>query len=140
MLLDLKICTIPVGRSSRLKYLVKLKMDLVQISKFSKTVCAIVISLKIWSACPYLFSKNMRSSSAFGDKNGHAYQIFTLITIAVFENFEIETKIIHPQSLLQFQQIFQSTNRIMDQKLTSKFFKIRKFYKISEKRLSPTIR
>ena len=97
-------------------------MDLVQISKFLKTVCAIVISLKIGSACPYLFSKNMRSSSAFGDKNGHAYQMFTLITIAVFENFEIETKIIHPQSLLHFQQIFQSTNRIMDQKLTSKFF------------------
>ena len=38
---------------------------------------AIVISIKIWSAWPFLFSKNMRSSSAFGDENGHAYQIYT---------------------------------------------------------------
>ena len=75
-------------RVRRLKYLPKKKqtfeMDLVSISKFSKTLLYHRNQRKNLVGVTIYFSKNMRSSSAFGDRNGQAYQIFTLFPISQF--------------------------------------------------------
>ena len=59
---------------------------------------------------------NTRKTHIYGTEKRTPLQNFTLIPMVqtVFENFEILTKIIHPQSSLHFERIFQSTFTLLD--------------------------